>query len=133
MVSAISSSTLSSVTSATSSTTSGGNDASKIEAQIAAKKAELANTKDPTEAQTLQKDITTLQAQLDKLQKSSDSQKTSGSQQAGGTKSASSTQKSGQTDSSTDGDDSKLSGESDRIGSKNYDEDSTFGDRTTYV
>jgi hypothetical protein len=131
MVTAISSSTASSLfgtssTTSTSSSSSAADDATKIQAEIAAKKAELASTKDPDEAATLQKDLTTLEAKLTKLQKSSSSQSSATGQTAkASTASASS--------SSTSNAQSPLSGESKRIGTTNFDENTDFGDRAAYV
>jgi hypothetical protein len=129
MVTATSSSTVSSLfgsTSTTSSSASSADDAKKIEVQIAAKKAELANTKDADEAATLQKDLTTLEAKLAKLQKSSSSQSSaSGQTTKASTASGSSPSKSNAQ--------LPLSGESDRIGTTNFDESTDFGGRTAYV
>jgi hypothetical protein len=129
MVTAISSSATASLfgaSSTMSSSSSTADDATKIQAQIAAKKAELADTKDPDEAATLQKDLTTLEAKLAKLQKSSSSQSSaSGQTTKASTPSGSSSSKSNAQ--------APLSGESDRIGTANFDENTDFGDRTAYV
>jgi hypothetical protein len=129
MVTALSSSSTASLfgaSSTTSSSPSTADDATKIQAQIAAKKAELANTKDPDEAATLQKDLTTLEAKLATLLKSSSSQPSA----TGQTTKASAASASSSSKSNAQ---SPLSGESDRIGTANFDENTDFGDRTAYV
>ncbi len=131
MVTAISSSTASSLfgtssTTSTSSSSSTADDAAKIQVEIAAKKAEIASTKDPDEAATLQKELNTLETKLAKLQKSSSSQ----SSAAGQTTKASTTSGSSSSQSNAQ---SPLSGESDRIGTTNFNENTDFGNRAAYV
>ncbi|UWU24751.1 hypothetical protein N2601_21645 (plasmid) [Rhizobium sp. CB3060] len=130
MVSAISAATTGSQLSSTSTTSSTSDDAAKIEAQIAAKKAQLANTKDPDEAETLQKALAALEAKLAKLEKSAGEQSSTAGQS---TKTGTASNTSSESTSSNSKQQSSLSGESDRIGSTNFDKDSEFGDRTAYV
>ncbi|OWV99904.1 hypothetical protein [Rhizobium sp. R693] len=111
MVTAISNSSSSTTLLSTSTSSSSSDDAASIKQEIASKKAELAGAKDPSEAQGLQSDISTLEAKLAKLEKSSNS---ASGQQGGGQQST-------------------LSGEDDRIGTKNFDDDSEFGERVAYV
>ncbi|MBB4171817.1 MULTISPECIES: hypothetical protein [unclassified Rhizobium] len=111
MVTAISNSSTSTTLLSTSASSSSSDDAASIKQEIASKKAELASTKDQNEAQALQGDISTLEAKLAKLEKSSN---TASGQQGGGQP-------------------PRLSGEGDRIGTKNFDDDSEFGERVAYV
>ena len=130
MVSAISRSATGSLFSSASTTSSSSDDAAKIQAQIAAKKAELADTKDPDEAETLQKDLAALETKLTKLEKSANGQSSAAGQSA---KSGTASNFSSESGSSKSKPQSSLSGESDRIGATNFDGDTAFGDRTAYV
>ena len=113
MVSSISSSSLSYLTSITSSTgTSGSSSAEKaqLEAQIAAKETELegAGTEDTTE---IEQAIAALKAQLAALEAEALSSALLG----------------GESETAS------FSGESAKIGTGNFDEDSPFGERTMWV
>ena len=109
MVSAISGSTATALV-GTSSSTSSSNKASEIEAQIARKEAELSEASDETEKQTIQSEIDALNAKLEQLQ-SAASTATEEAVQA----------------------ENKLAGEGERIGTRNFDEETEFGERTIYV
>lgn len=106
---------LSSTTSSSSSSSSSSATVADLQAQISAKQAELGQETDAQKKAEIQDEIAALQAQLEAAQ-------------------AAEKMKSG----SDDGDQqpqqpAQLSGESDRIGSKNYDDGTPFGDRTSWV
>ncbi|WOS62879.1 hypothetical protein [Sinorhizobium fredii] len=108
MVSAISGSTATALVGSSSSTSSSS--VSEIEAQIARKEAELSGATDETEKQTIQSEIEALEAKLEQLQSASNN----------------AAEKTVQPEN-------KLAGESERIGTRNFDEETEFGERTIYV
>ncbi|WP_244618719.1 hypothetical protein [Rhizobium sp. 18065] len=114
MVSAISSSATSILSSTSSS--SSASDLASLEAQLAEKQAALSETDDEEEKATIEKAIATLQSKIAKISvtESSDTQTTTSTK----------------TEEEAP---QEMSGESERIGTKNFDEDSAFGDRTAYV
>ncbi|ACP27197.1 hypothetical protein NGR_c34730 [Sinorhizobium fredii NGR234] len=109
MVSAISGSTATALV-ASSGSTSSSNSVSEIEAQIARKEAELSAATDETEKQTIRSEIEALEGRLEQL-------RTAGSTAAEEAMQA----------------ENKLVGESERIGTRNFDEETEFGERTIYV
>ncbi len=109
MVSAISGSTATALINSSSSTSSSST-VSDIEAQIARKKAELSEATDETEKQTIQSEIDALEAKLEQLQSAISSEAEAAVQP-----------------------EYQLSGESERIGTRNFDEETEFGERTIYV
>jgi DNA repair exonuclease SbcCD ATPase subunit len=120
MVDAISSSavsllTASSSTSSTTTSSTSGSGTSEIEAQIAAKQNELASATDDAARTELQEAIAELKAELAKAQAAEKSQKQSPSALTETTSSA------------------QLSGESEKIGTTNFDDDTPFGDREAWV
>lgn len=117
MVSAISSSASTILSSAAStSSSSSSDDLASLEAQLAEKQAALSQTQDEQEKATIEKSIETLEAKIAKIEATE-----SGKGQA----SASS-----KPAAAAPG---EFSGESERIGTKNFDETSEFGSRTAYV
>ncbi|MDC7741988.1 hypothetical protein PQF32_05185 [Rhizobium sp. BC56] len=87
-----------------------------LEAQLAEKQAALERTEDEQDKATIEKSIETLEAQIAKLEASENSQ----SQSSAASKPA-------------DEAPGEFSGESERIGTTNFDETSDFGSRTAYV
>ncbi|MFB9947206.1 hypothetical protein ACFFP0_00015 [Rhizobium puerariae] len=112
MVDAISSaaSTLISSSSSSSASTLDG-----IEAQITAKQEELANETDEQKKTAIEDEIAALKAQLEAL-KAAEKLKSGRAGEGEDTQAA-----------------SLLSGESDKIGTRNFDESTPFGDRTAWV
>lgn len=113
MVSAVSSSASTLLSSSSSSS-----DLASLEAQLSEKKAALEKTDDKDEKATIEKAIATLEAKIAKLSASGES----AAAQSSGTDNAKQATAS-----------SRLSGEAERIGEKNFDEKTEFGDRTAYV
>ncbi|MFS8047781.1 hypothetical protein [Rhizobium sp. BR 314] len=112
MVSAISSSSTAAAT--TNSSSSAATEA-QLKVTIKEKNRELDKATDEKTRAALQKQITKLQAQLQKLQNADKAKSTAGADE--------------QNHAST----ATLSGESDRIGSKNFDSATDFGQREAYV
>ncbi|WP_137134428.1 FlxA-like family protein [Rhizobium sp. FKY42] len=120
MVDAISSAAttiLSSSSSSSSTSSSSNTDVAALEAQLAAKQSELAKTEDEDDKKELEEQIATLQKQIADA-KAAEAKKLADT--------GSSNQKPEQVPA-------QMSGESDRIGSKNFDENTEFGERTAYV
>ncbi|WP_421360897.1 hypothetical protein [Agrobacterium rosae] len=122
MVTAVSSSsTASTVLSSASTTSSSSADVAALNAKIALKQSELAKTEDKDDAEALKSAIAELQAELKALQttKTTSSTQTEAPAKPEGTK---------------DIDEEKtLSGESERIGTKNFAEDTPFGSREMWL
>ncbi len=112
MVSAISSP--STATATVNSSSSSATEA-QLKVTIKEKNRELAKATDEKTKAALQKQITKLQAQLQKLQNADKSKSTAGAEEQNRPSS------------------STLSGESDRIGTKNFDATAEFGQREAYV
>lgn len=115
MVTAVTSSGSSLLSATSSSQTS--SDLASLEAQLSEKKASLAETKDESEKAALEQAIATLEAKIAKAQVAD--------------KALASVK--GDTAAKGEQAPEKLSGESDRIGTTNFDKDSEFGDRTAFV
>lgn len=115
MVSAISSSASTILSSAAStSSSSSSDDLASLEAQLAEKQAAaLSQTQDEQEKATIEKSIETLEAKIEATE-SGKGQASASSKPAGAAP-------------------GEFSGESERIGTKNFDETSEFGSRTAYV
>jgi cob(I)alamin adenosyltransferase len=118
MTSAISSSTASSLlgsTSTSSSSSSSTTSTAEIEAQIASLQTQLSSETDETKKTTIQQQIAALEAQLEAAE-------------------AAEKAKSGGDSSSTEQQaPATFSGESDKIGTGNFDESTPFGERTAWV
>jgi hypothetical protein len=113
MVSAVSNSSSTLISAASSNS-----DVSALQAQLAEKQAALAKTEDRDEKATIEKAIAALEAKIEKALVSA---------QGSSTKSAPAVQAQMQEAPA------KASGESERIGSTNFDEATEFGDRTAYI
>ncbi|MFK0384484.1 hypothetical protein [Agrobacterium sp. NPDC090273] len=108
MVSAVSGAGAAASVLSSSSTSSSSTD--DLKAQIAAKQSELSEAADEKAKEELKAEIATLKAQLEELENSSKSQSSGSAAKEG-----------------------SLSGESERIGTTNFSEETPFGEREAYV
>lgn len=116
MISSVSS-TASSILSSTTTSSSSSTDTTKLEAELAEKKAALQDAQDDDEKAEIQAEISALEAQIAKVTEAAT---------ASGSAGAGKAQPAKQEALAT-------SGESERIGSKNFDDNTPFGDRTSYI
>lgn len=115
--------------SSSSSSSSGDSSVTDLKAQITAKQAELASATTEEEKASIKDEITALKAELSKAQSDAKSQWASATSPAGPPP-GNAKKNDGDADDQAS---QKMSGESERIGSVNFDANTPFGEQTAWV